>query len=66
MIERTEIDGKPATVAYLTRGGDGSFQLVDVKDATLVKVVFDDGNVVFGTKEMAEKSTIDEASAATP
>lgn len=47
MIERTTVDGKPATVAYLK----GDFVPATKEDHTFVKVIFDDGNVVFGYKE---------------
>jgi len=43
MIERTVIMGKPATVAYL----DGDFAPVNREAAILVKVIFDDGKVLF-------------------
>ena len=55
MIERTEINGKSATVAYLTMGPKGEFNLVKPDKATLVKVTYDDGSVVFGTRDTAEK-----------
>jgi hypothetical protein len=44
MIEHTEIDGRKATVSYL---GDG-FVPVDHKEiATMIKVVFEDGESMF-------------------
>ena len=49
MIERTTIDGKPATVAYLK----GAMKPASKEDHTFVKVIFDDGNVVFAYKEQA-------------
>lgn len=49
MLERTVIDGKPATVAYLR----GKMQPATKEDHTYVKVMFDNGDVVFATKEKA-------------
>lgn len=49
MIERTVIDGKAATVAYLK----GNMEPATKEDHTYVKVIFDNGNVVFATKEKA-------------
>jgi hypothetical protein len=49
MIQRETINGAPATVAYLTTDEKGSFVLVTPEKATLVKVIYDDGRVVFGT-----------------
>jgi DNA topoisomerase-1 len=46
MIERTEIDGSPATVAYLTT----DFEPATPATAEMVKVIFDDGRVVFAHK----------------
>lgn len=43
MIERTNISGRPATVAYIT----DDFKPADKSSAQLAKIVFDDGNVVF-------------------
>jgi hypothetical protein len=45
MIERQTVDGKPATVIYLT----SDFQPADKQSATLIKLWFDDGDVVFLT-----------------
>ena len=50
MIERTTIDGKPATVAYLK----GRMEPASKEDHTFVKVVFDDGTIVFATKEQGD------------
>ena len=50
MIERTTVEGKPATVAYLT----GNMQPATKEDHTFVKVIFDDGTVVFARKEQAD------------
>ena len=47
MIERTTVDGKPATVAYLK----GDFVPASKEDCTFIKVIFDNGNVMFATKE---------------
>lgn len=43
MIERTTVNGKRATVAYL----DDDFNPVSKEDATLVKVIYDDGTRAF-------------------
>jgi hypothetical protein len=43
MIERTEIDGKKASVAYLNK----DFTPATKDDYELVKVLFDDGNMMF-------------------
>lgn len=43
MIARETIDGRKATVAYMTR----RFEPADKAEAELVKVRFDDGEVVF-------------------
>lgn len=45
MIERQTIDGRLATVIYLTN----DFQPADKQSATLIKLWFDDGDVVFLT-----------------
>lgn len=48
MIQRIEIDGKPAFAAYLTE----KFEPVDdIDEAALVKVMFDDGTVIFMTPD---------------
>ena len=39
MIERTNVEGRPATVAYL----DDKFNPVDKGNATLIKIRWDDG-----------------------
>lgn len=43
MITRETIDGRGATVAYLTR----DFEPTDQDSASLLKVRFDDGEVTF-------------------
>lgn len=43
MIERQKIDGREATVAYLT----AEFGPTEKDDAELVKVIFDDGETIF-------------------
>ena len=43
MIERQKVQGRAATVAYL----NDSMELVDKAKATLIKILFDDGNMVF-------------------
>jgi hypothetical protein len=45
MIERTEIDGRPATIAYLTE----ELTPAEPDDAEMVKIIFDDGEVVFAS-----------------
>lgn len=47
MLEKTVIEGRPASVAYLDR----NFVPVDADDATMVKVIFDDGEVMFATAD---------------
>lgn len=54
MIERTVIDGKQATVAYLK----GDMEPASKEDHTYVKVIFDDGTVLFGTKETAHDKAV--------
>lgn len=43
MIERTEIDGRKATVAHLK----GDFIPCDPDEAEFIKIIFDDGEVTF-------------------
>ena len=43
MLIRTEIDGHPATVVFLTHG----WKPVDQDAADMIKVMFDDGRVVY-------------------
>lgn len=43
MIERTTVNGRPATVTYLKAG----FSPADRQAAELIKVVFDDGEALF-------------------
>lgn len=43
MIERQNIEGRDATVAYL----NAEFEPATKDDWTLVKIIFDDGEVVF-------------------
>jgi hypothetical protein len=45
-ITREVIDGKQATVSHLTE----MWEPCDPKDAAIVKVVFDEGGVLFGTR----------------
>jgi hypothetical protein len=47
MIEKTEVDGRPATVIYL----DADMIPVTRDEATLAKVLFDDGEHVWLTLE---------------
>ena len=44
MIERTEVDGRPASVQYLTRDRKPA----DKADAEMIYVVFDDGETMYG------------------
>ncbi len=43
MIEHQVVDGRPATVSYM----NNRFDIVDKDKATLVKVSFDAGGVLF-------------------
>lgn len=43
MLERREIDGEPAWVAYLTH----DFEPADRNTAELIKVMFDNGDLAF-------------------
>jgi len=43
MIERAEVNGQKATVVYLSE----AFEPVDRERADLIKVIFDDGRIVF-------------------
>ena len=43
MIERTEIEGRAATVAYFTT----EFAPTDADAAQLIKIIYDDGEIVF-------------------
>lgn len=47
MIERQTIDGRQAFVAYVK----GDFEPCDAADATLIKVIFDDGGMLFLTPQ---------------
>jgi hypothetical protein len=55
MIEKTQVDGQPATVVYL----DKDFNRVLPDDAMMVKVVFDDGRVVFGLANQNVKASVE-------
>lgn len=50
MIKREKVDGKEATVVYL----NDKFEMADEDSATLVKVIFDDGRILF-LKPVEEK-----------
>lgn len=50
MIERDVVDGRPATVAYI----DLEFNPVDRANATFCKIIFGDGDVIFGSIEKPE------------
>jgi hypothetical protein len=54
MIERQTIDGKDATVAYLS----ADFTPVDADKAELIKIIYDDGNVVFATPMKSEDQNV--------
>ena len=47
MIERRVVDGRPATVAYLS----ADFALVDRGRAAIIKVIYDDGDLAFVSTE---------------
>ncbi len=47
VIEQSTIDNKPVTLVYL----DDDFELCDKAEATLVKVIFEDGSNVFTSPE---------------
>lgn len=55
MIQQQTIDGRKATVAYLT----DNFEPADKDSATLLKVMFDGGDVHFVTSPDRPKMTID-------
>lgn len=55
MIERTEVSGRPATVAYL----DDDFKPVDKDKATLVRVIWDDGNTAWLVKPPKQEEASD-------
>lgn len=56
MIERQTINGREATVAYLTQ----DWQPADRDNWYLVKIIYDDGEVVFGRNAKAvEEATGD-------
>jgi len=52
MIERQEVDGRIATVSYLTN----EFQPASKDEAELIKVVFDDGELLFGVPVRSEEA----------
>lgn len=58
MIERQTIDGREATVAYLT----ADFEPAGKDDWHMAKVIFDDGEVVFVTNAEADEATGDRRS----
>ena len=60
MITRETVDGKLATVSYLTT----DWEPCAPKNAELVKIVFDDGGVLFGTREVGGGSLPDAYAAA--
>ena len=57
MITKEVVNGKQATVSHLT----DTWELCAPKDATIVKVVFDDGSgVLFGTRKPDERRAVPE------
>lgn len=58
MIEQIEVEGRPATVSYLT----DDFRPVDKAAATLIKVIFgdDEGGILFGVPVRKDKETDNE------
>ena len=50
-IQRAEVEGRPATVAYLKLQSDGTVQPGTPEDYDALKVVFDSGEVVWATPE---------------
>lgn len=53
MITREVVEGKQATVSHL----NDKWEPVAPKDATIVKVVFDEGGVLFGTTAKEKQSS---------
>jgi hypothetical protein len=49
-LQRTTINGQDATVAYLTFG----FELADPGSEDMIKVMFDDGRVMFGFRDQGQ------------
>jgi EcsC protein family len=47
MLVETSINGKDALIAYIKVGGDGEFIPVNKKEATLAKIVYEDGGNEF-------------------
>jgi hypothetical protein len=58
LIEQIEVEGRPATVSYLT----DDFRPADKGQETLVKVVFldDEGGILFGVPVRKDKETDNE------
>ena len=50
MIEKTEVDGRKATVAYI----NDDCEPCDKDEATLAKVIFDDGDTLWLSMKKAE------------
>lgn len=53
MIERKQVEGRPALVAYLR----DDFTPADSASATMVKILFDDGEVRFVRRELGAQSS---------
>jgi hypothetical protein len=54
MIERQTVDGREATIAYMT----ADFEPADKDDAELIKVLFDDGDIAFLVPKKAEDKDV--------
>jgi hypothetical protein len=55
MIQRETVEGRPATVAYL----DHDFEPATPETATLVKVMYDDGETAFGSRQPNVMASLD-------
>ena len=54
-VERQKVDGRQAVISYMTE----DFAPADIDDATLVKVMFDDGEIVFLTPPAKARDAFD-------
>lgn len=54
MIERQVVQGRPATISYMT----DNFEPSSKDAATLIKVVFDDGEVLFLTPKVQHADSV--------
>lgn len=57
MIETTMVNGKPATVAYLTR----SFEPCEAEKAELVKIIYESGDISFAIPSPDTSNSMREA-----